>query len=105
MNWRFPPSPAPKMDDCAAIRVKIKDIVSLQSFKFEKRAGWELIRLQALGIIRTLITDTKFEIALEETVMNAVSHGNSVRVKINKLKGSLILRVRDDGSGFNGARP
>lgn len=44
----------------------------------------------------------KMEMVLGEAMMNAVKFGSIIQVKINKIGSTLILRVKDDGKGFNG---
>lgn len=43
-----------------------------------------------------------FRIAVGEAVINALRHGVTVRVKLNCFRKRLVLRVKDDGPGFNG---
>lgn len=45
-----------------------------------------------------------FRIAVGEAIINALRYGVTVRVKLNCFKRRLIVRIKDDGSGFNGNR-
>ena len=41
-------------------------------------------------------------VALGEAIINALRYGISIRIKINVIGNKLVIRVKDDGPGFDG---
>jgi len=92
-------------DDCSALCIKIKDFAPLPLyFEYSDLSGWQSTRLRVCNILDELIGESgdKVIAVLGEAVTNGLQHGTKVRVKINKIGNRLILRVRDNGQGFDG---
>lgn len=94
-----------RKDDCSALCIKIKDTKLLPlSFADQDASSWQSTRSRSNIILQELAGEhaAKLNVCLEEAVANAMRHGSKVRIVINKIGNRIILRIRDNGNGFDG---
>lgn len=94
-----------KEDDCSALCLKIGQVEPLpRCYEFNKADHVDEQLERISKIFYSLAGDqaSRLELLLGEALSNAARHGESIRVKINKIGLRLIVRVKDDGPGFNG---
>lgn len=94
-----------RRDDCSAVCLKVRNLDAFPLyFDMSNPAERDNIRRR----IRVLLQEVagpdadKVEVSAWEAVANARRYGAGVRLKLNLIGSSLILRVKDDGIGFDG---
>ncbi|MDR3564240.1 MAG: PAS domain S-box protein [Negativicutes bacterium] len=94
-----------KFDDCLALCLQIKGLDPYPvSFEYAKPDDRTRIRPRVLTVLTEIAgaANTAVEIAIGEAITNGLEHGTKVNIKVNKIGERLVVRVRDNGSGFNG---
>ncbi|MDR3591657.1 MAG: PAS domain S-box protein [Negativicutes bacterium] len=94
-----------KEDDCSALCLRIGQRESLpRILEFKKADNKDQLQNRISRILGRLAGEDapRLEMALGEALSNAGKSGANIRVKISKLGSRLILRVKDDGPGFDG---
>jgi len=94
-----------RKDDCSALCIKIKDTKLLPlAFNDQDESSWKSARFRINIILQELAGEhaAKINICLEEAVANAMRYGSKVSIVINKIGNRMILRIRDNGNGFDG---
>ncbi|MDU2066063.1 MAG: SpoIIE family protein phosphatase [Sporomusaceae bacterium] len=93
-----------KYDDCSAICIKIRDTVKkplIFEYTSQERT---VMRLRMLHTLTELTgrDDHVWGIAIAEAVTNGLQYGTKVRVKLCRFGDKMVVRVCDNGPGFNG---
>ena len=96
-----------RKDDCTAVCIRIGGQPSFPICLETHRAGeYQRVRARVRNVLGDVAGDEagKVFIALGEALNNAARESTEIRVKLNLLGRRLVLRVRDDGAGFDGNR-
>ena len=96
-----------RKDDCSAVCIRISGRPSFPICLETHRAGeYQRVRVRVRNVLGDVAGDEagKIFIALGEALNNAARESTDIRVKMNLLGRRLILRVRDEGAGFDGNR-
>ena len=91
----------------AAVCIRISGRPSFPICLETHRAGeYQRVRVRVRNVLGDVAGDEagKIFIALGEALNNAARESTDIRVKMNLLGRRLILRVRDEGAGFDGNR-
>ncbi|MDR3566069.1 MAG: PAS domain S-box protein [Negativicutes bacterium] len=94
-----------KFDDCSALCIKVTGLPPYPvCFEYVNAGERPSIRERGLKVLAELagMQSAAVEIAIGEAVVNGLQHGTKVKIKINKIGRFLVIRVRDDGPGFDG---
>lgn len=90
-------------DDCSALCIALD---GFKPYPLYLNYSKEAERTAVFARLREILQQemgcncVKLEIVLGEALMNAVRHGKSIRVKINRINRHLLFRIKDDGPGF-----
>lgn len=96
-----------RKDDCSAVCVRINGRPSFPISLETHRAGeYQRVRARVRNVLGDVAGDEagKIFIALGEALNNAARESMDIRVRLNLLGRRLVLRVRDEGAGFDGNR-
>lgn len=94
-------------DDCSAVCVHISGLKPMPTrIRFSKGQNKLAIRQRLSRTLRVLAGEQqpRVEVALGEALANALRYSPNVQVKLNKIGPNLVLRVRNEGEGFDGNR-
>ncbi|CUH94811.1 hypothetical protein P22_0877 [Propionispora sp. 2/2-37] len=74
------------------------------SFDYSDPGGRQLVRQRIRAVLQQMPSadPAKIEVVIGEALSNAVKHGNTIRIKVNKIGKLLVIRVKDNGDGFAG---
>lgn len=94
-----------KFDDCSAICIRLKAIKQFPKiFDIFSQANMQELRNMPRQFLQGYPDPVALEteLILNEAVNNALDRGTHVRIRINKFGMRLVIRVKDNGEGFDG---
>ena len=96
---------ADQRDDCSGVCIQIKDQEQFPLvMKYHRHGRNNRIRAAVRQLLNRLAGEEagKLNVAFGEALTNAARQSMDVRVRINRLGNRLVIRVRDNGTGFAG---
>jgi serine phosphatase RsbU (regulator of sigma subunit)/anti-sigma regulatory factor (Ser/Thr protein kinase) len=92
-------------DDCSALCIRIEGKVAFPLvFDYFRPADRTRIQSRIRQLLLNIAAETagRIDVAIGEALANATRQSMHVRVKINRLGSWLVVRIRDNGTGFDG---
>ena len=92
-------------DDCSALCIRIEGKLTFPLvFDYCRPADRNRIQSRIRQLLLSIEAEAagRIAVAIGEALANATRQSMHVRVKINRLGSRLIVRIRDNGSGFDG---
>lgn len=92
-------------DDCSAICFRIKEKASYPYvFEVQRYGDFQRLRVRLRELLQQINASLagRVFVAIGEAINNAARESLQIRLKVNRVKDLLIIRVRDSGKGFDG---
>lgn len=92
-------------DDCSALCIRIEGKVTFPLvFDYFRPADRTRIQSRIRQLLLSIAAETagRVDVAIGEALANATRQSMHVRVKINRLGSRLVVRILDNGAGFDG---
>lgn len=92
-------------DDCSALCIRIEGKLTFPLvFDYCRPADRNRIQSRIRQLLLSIAADAagRIDVAIGEALANATRQSMHVRVKVNRLGSRLIVRIRDNGCGFDG---